>query len=177
MESNNIYMSLLTVQLREHMQYPHTYWRKINLGSNRIPAGWVQHDQDVGIEIRIELPTNWYQNDHFLGFGFFCVHQPGFKSINIDLVFDEQYSYCPYCGVHVSKSDEELMLLYFPKIAIWDKHRSNQYVLFHANGKFRSYGIHLIYSEDHQRNRNSSLEFLNTQDDEDNCMPMLPNFW
>ena len=56
-----------------------------------------------------------------------------------------------YHGRHGSKSDKVLMLQY-PKISIPDKYRSNQYVFFKAEGEFGSYGIHLIYFEDHQRN-------------------------
>ena len=62
-------MSLLPMQLREHMKYDHE-WRMINLGSVGIPMGWVQH-QDMRFENRIVLLMNWYQDDRFLGFGFF----------------------------------------------------------------------------------------------------------
>ena len=178
MGNHNIYMSLLIVQLREHVMYRHE-WRIIKLGSIGIPAGWVQH-QDMGIEIRIELPMNWYQDDHFLGFGFFCVHQSVSYGnfVVLDLVFGERHSfsdelclpYYEYHGKHGSKSDE-VWLLYYPKIAIPDKYHCNQYVLFKAKGEFNSYGIHLIYSEDHQRNQSLSLEFPETQDNEDNHMP------
>ena len=61
-------MLLLTVQ-------PLLKWRSINLGGNGIP-GWVLH-QEMGSQIRIELPMNWYEDDHFLGFGFFCLHHLG----------------------------------------------------------------------------------------------------
>ena len=176
MENHKIYMSLPPVQLRK--QYRHE-WRIIHLGSIGIPVGWVQ-PRDLGIEIRIELPMNWYQDDHFLGFGFFCVlHQPESYVFNLDLVFDEQCSfsdrlyipfYCEYHGRHGSKSDE-VLLLYYHKIAIPDKYHSNQYVLFKAKGEFNCYGIHLIYSEDHQRSQSLSLEFPETQDNEDNHMP------
>ena len=43
-------------------------------------------------------------------------------------------------------------------------------MLFKAKDKFNCYEIHLIYFEDHQRNQSLSLEFLETQDDEDNHM-------
>ena len=111
MENHNIFMSQLPVQLREHVWHRHE-WRIINLGSIGIPAGWVQH-QDMRIEIRIELPMNWHQDDHFLGFGIFCVHhQLESFSLVLDLVFDEQCSfsdslfvpsYCEYHGRHGSK--------------------------------------------------------------------------
>ena len=170
MGNHNIYMSLLLVQLREHVMYRRDLWIMIKLGSIGIPAGWVQH-QDMGIEIRIELPMNWYQDDHFLGFGFFCVHQSGpyGNLVVLDLVFGERRSFsnqfilphCGYHGKHGSKSDEAL-LLYYPKIAIPEKYHCNQYVLFKAKGKFNCYGIHLIYSEDHERNHSLSLEFPET---------------
>ena len=160
MGNHNIYMSLLLVQLREHVMYRHHEWRMIGLGSIEIPTGWVQH-QDMGIEIRIELPMNWYQDDHFLGFGFFSVHQSGpYRNLVVlDLVFGERRSFsdevclprCIYHGKHGSKSDD-VSLLYYPKIAIPDKYHCNQYVLFKAKGEFNCYGIHLIYSGDHERN-------------------------
>ena len=180
MENHNIYMSLLLVQLREHVLYRYQ-WKTINLGSIGIPARWVQH-QDMGIEIRIELPMNWYQDDHFLGFGFFCLHQSeSFGNfVYLDLVFGERRSFSAHAilsyvechGEHGSKLDE-VLLLYYPKIAIPDKYHCNQYVLFKAKGKFNCYGIHLIYSEDHERNHSLSLEFPETQDDEDNHMPFV----
>ena len=177
MENHDIYMSLLLVQLRELVLY-HCVWRMINLGSIGIPTGWVQR-RDVGIEIEIELPMNWYQDDHFLGFGFFCVHQSVSYGnvVLLDLVIGERCSfsdevhlpYCEYHGEHGSKSDE-VLLLYFPKITIPNKKFYNQYVLFKAKGEFNCYGIHLIYSEDHERNHSLSLEFPETKDDEDNHM-------
>ena len=116
----------------------------VNLGSIGIPARWVQH-QDMEIKIRIELPMNWYQDDHFLGFVFFCVHQSNIDDdvICLDLSFDEQYSFpgrldlpdCEYHERHGSKSDE-VLLLYYPKIVILDEYHSNQYVLFEAEDKF-----------------------------------------
>ena len=129
MENHNIYMSLLPMQLREQYRCE---WRIIHLGSIGIPVGWVQH-WDMGLEIRIELPRNWYQDDHFLRFGFFCVHQSeSYVNFILDLVIDEQCSfldtvclpYCEYHGEHGSKSNEEF-LLYYPKIAILDKYHSN----------------------------------------------------
>ena len=174
-------MSLLLVQLREHVMYHRHEWRRIQLGSIGILAGWVQH-QDMGIEIRIELPMNWYQDDHFLGFGFFCVHQSVLYGnlVVLDLGFGEQHSFsdevclpsCQYHWKHGSKSDE-VSLLYYPKIAIPDKYHCNQYVLFKAKGEFNCYEIHLIYSKDHERNHSLSLEFPKTQDDEDNHMPFV----
>ena len=174
-------MSLLLVQVREHVMYCRNEWRMIKLGSIGIPAGWVQH-QDMGMEIRIKLPMNWYQDDHFLGFGFFCVNQSVShgNSVLLDLLLGERCSfpaevffpYCEYDGKHGSKS-YEVSLLYYPKIAIPDKYHCNQYVLFKARGEFNCYGIHLIYSEDHERNHSLSLEFPETQDDEDNHMPLV----
>ena len=65
---------------------PPLKWRSINLGGNGIP-GWVRH-QEMGNLIRIELPMNWYEDDHFLGFGFFCLHHQS-KILSLSLKFDE----------------------------------------------------------------------------------------
>ena len=94
MGNHNIYMSLLLVQVREHVMYCRNEWRMIKLGSIGIPEGWVQH-QDMGMEIRIELPMNWYQDDHFLGFGFFRVNQSVShgNSVLLDLLLGERCSF------------------------------------------------------------------------------------
>ncbi|RVW11999.1 TMV resistance protein N [Vitis vinifera] len=43
------------------------------VGNGGIP-GWVLH-QEIGSQVRIEPPLNWYEDDHFLGFAFFTLYQ------------------------------------------------------------------------------------------------------
>ena len=45
---------------------------------------WIEH-QNMGSEVTVELPLNWYEDDNFLGFAFFFHHVPlgdydGFKN-------------------------------------------------------------------------------------------------
>ena len=92
-------------------------------------------------------------------------HEQYVSSDSLDLIFNWRGS----------KSDE-VLLLYYPKILIGDKFiRSNQ-VSFALNyvstDTFKSCGVHLIYSQDYQQNHISPLDFLGTQDDEGNHMPM-----
>ena len=47
--------------------------RVVILGNGGIP-GWVIH-QEIGSQVRIEPPLNWYEDDHFLGFAFFTLYQ------------------------------------------------------------------------------------------------------
>ncbi|XP_034676381.1 disease resistance protein RPV1-like [Vitis riparia] len=158
---------------------PPLEWGSINLDSNGIP-GWVLH-QEMGSKIRIELPMNWYQDDHFLGFGFFCLYQPD-MDLNSSLKFDEEaYDYmgAPWCEcywIHGSES-EEVWVVYYPKISIGDQFHSNQYMHLQASfdisilgcsKNIKSCGIHLIYSQDLQHNHISL-------DDEHNHMPMSLN--
>ena len=36
---------------------------------------WIEH-QNMGCEVTVELPLNWYEDDSFLGFAFFFHHVP-----------------------------------------------------------------------------------------------------
>ncbi|WJZ87739.1 hypothetical protein VitviT2T_007097 [Vitis vinifera] len=55
------------------------------LGNGGIP-GWVLH-QEIGSQVRIEPPLNWYEDDHFLGFAFFTL----FRHEN-DFLRESQFS-------------------------------------------------------------------------------------
>ncbi|KAL6326313.1 hypothetical protein AAG906_005507 [Vitis piasezkii] len=138
---------------------PPLKWRSINLRGNGIPRS-VLH-QKMGSQIRIELPMNWYEDDHFLGFGFFCLHHQS-KKISLSLKFDEgEYAYdgarifCSDCHEINGSESDQVLLVYYPKISFRD-----------------DCGVHLIYSQDDQQNHISSLDFLGTQDGEDSHMPI-----
>ncbi|WKA01442.1 hypothetical protein VitviT2T_019724 [Vitis vinifera] len=160
---------------------PPLKWRSINLGGNGIPR-WVLH-QEMGSQIRIELPMNWYEDNHFLGFGFFCLHHQS-KNISLSLKFDEgECAYnivqipCSKCHKINDSESDQVLLVYYPKISFRDAFHSNQYMhlqasfwsdYFFRESKFKSCGVHLIYCQDDQQNHISSVDFLGTQDDEDN---------
>ncbi|XP_034680298.1 disease resistance protein RPV1-like [Vitis riparia] len=140
---------------------PPLKWRSINLGGNGIP-GWVLH-QEMGSQIRIELPMNWYEDDHFLGFGFFCLHHQS-KLIGLYFKFDEgEYAYdavelfCSDCHEINGSESDEVLLVYYPKISFRDEFHSNHYMHLQASftdfggGEIKSCGVHLIYSQDHQQ--------------------------
>ena len=165
-------MLLLTLQ-----PMPYYKWKGINLGSNGIPW-WVQY-QAEGSQIRIELPMNWYQDDHFLGFGFFCQYRLDEHHVYIFMKFHEQYVSSDCLDLVFNWRDDksgEVLLLYYPKILIGDKFIHSNQVSFGLNSvstdKFKSCGVHLIYSQDYEQNHISPFDFLGTQDDEGNHMPM-----
>ncbi|KAL6326214.1 hypothetical protein AAG906_001609 [Vitis piasezkii] len=147
---------------------PPLKWRSINLGSNGIPR-WVLH-REMGRQIRIELPMNWYEDDHFLGFGFFCLHYQSNK-IYLSLKFDEgEY---PYLALEIIKSEcdeindsesDQVLLVYYPKISFRDNEfHSNQYM------HLRLHLLHMIGNQKSKlRNHILSVDFLGTQDGEDN---------
>ena len=87
---------------------------------------------------------------------------------------------CSDClEINDSESDK-VLLVYYPKISFRDKFHSNQYIQASFDpifgwGKIKSCGVHLIYSQDDQRNHISSVDFLGIQDNEDNHMPILLN--
>ncbi|KAJ9671298.1 hypothetical protein PVL29_027333 [Vitis rotundifolia] len=106
--------------------------------SNGIP-GWVLH-QEMGSQIRIELPMNWYEDDDFLGFAFsFFIFFPYVTAMRLMVVRMK-------CG------------LYCPKTAIRDKFHSDQYMHLEASFDIFTF-VHLIFSQDHQQNHISLLNF------------------
>ena len=150
-------MLLLTVQ-------PPLECRSINLGGNGIPR-WVQH-REMGSQIRIELPMNWYKDDHFNGFVFFCLHHQS-KKFSISLKFDEGEYFNNVVKIPGSKCDHhheindsesnQVLLVYYPKISFSDQFPFNQYMHLQASfgpyyqeSKIKSCGVHLIYFQDDQ---------------------------
>lgn len=162
-----IYMLPLTVQ--PPLKGYRNNRREINLGTNEIPE-WVLH-QERGTKMRIELPMNWYQGDHFLGFAFFCLY-PALSCLylycrleDVDSYEKKEYfsfgSNCGYCGIDGSVLDRLWVVKYRPMMARLNTFDSDQYMqplnsfLFYDVGwtKIKSYWIHLIiYSPDHQHN-------------------------
>ncbi|XP_034701866.1 disease resistance protein RPV1-like [Vitis riparia] len=149
---------------------PPSQGKLIDLGSHGIP-GWVLH-QEMGRQIRIEFPMNWYEDDQFLGFAFFFLH-PLKSHLGLSFKFDEEeYAYkgvySPFCVCNeINGNEDKLSLVYYPKTTIRDKFHSSQYMdlevsffgsNFGSQNKTKSCGVYFIYSQDHQQNHNS-LDF------------------
>lgn len=88
----------------------------IKIPRRRGIPGWVM-PQEIGNEVRIELPVNWYQDNDFLGFSCFCLYQPEkilFLNCNLKLGSDSCeevdcvrfISSCQCCRINGSVSDE-----------------------------------------------------------------------
>ncbi|KAL6327245.1 hypothetical protein AAG906_016672 [Vitis piasezkii] len=153
---------------------PPLKWKIINLRGNGIPR-WVLH-QEMGSQIRIELPMNWYEDDHFLGFGFYCLHHQS-KLLSLSLKFDEEEyakdvikfipGACYHCHEINDSESDQVLLVYYPKISFRDEFHSNHYMHLQASfddygwGRIKSCGVHLIYSQDDQQNHISSPMMLN----------------
>ena len=144
----------------------------INPGNGGIP-GWVLH-QDIGSQLRIELPLNWYEDNHFLGFAFFSLYhkENHFEaSCHFDLrlrgdpdeVVDD-LSISSWCKCHEFNGDasDELWVTLYPKNAIPNKYHRKQPWHFLAafdfstriNGEvthpnIKRCGVQLIYTHDY----------------------------
>ena len=140
-------------------------------GNGGIP-GWVSH-QEIGSQVRIELPLNWYEDNHILGFALFCLYhkESHFEApYRIDLrlrddrnelvhVLSVSWYECP--EIHCDASDGLWVTLY-PKNAIPKKYHSNRPWNFLAvfdssiriNDQFtiKRCGFQLIYSHDYPHN-------------------------
>ena len=157
----------------------------------------------MGCEITIYLPKNWYEDNNFLGFALFYHHVPldydhDLLNPTLDLLmshgnrfeymhriwFSPEGKKCFTNGVSIwpwgfekdctSCLDPELMVAYFPQIAISSKYRSNRWNNFKASFEdpfecgakaafqVESCGIHLIYNkaQDHSQ---QSLQLFNVK--------------
>ena len=123
-------------------------------GSREIPE-WISH-KNMGNEITIDLPKNWYEDNNFLGFALFCHHVPSDDDDDDDdyyydddgnailrlLISDgDQFGHVktiqciPYCTLDMKNrtcADPALIVVYFPQIAISSEYRSNRWNKFKA---------------------------------------------
>ena len=132
------------------------HMRIIIPGNGGIP-GWVLH-QEIGSQVRIELPLNWYEDNHFLGFAFFYLYQ---KENHSEASCD---------------ASDELRVTLYPKNAIPKKYRDNQPRNFLAAFDFvtrisaaaiKRSGIQLIYTHDYLHNNVPKLLDHQRGDDDD----------
>ena len=133
---------------------------------------WIRY-QNVGDEIRIELPMNWYEDNDFLGFSLCSVYvllkntywyAPAVSyglGCHLSLYGDQSrfrdyisfYSVCKcYYG---GESGEQVCVTTYPQIAIQEKYQSNKWRQFtsffvgYGTGSFKviNCGVTLIYEQ------------------------------
>ena len=129
-------------------------------GSREIPE-WISH-KNMGNEITIDLPKNWYEDNNFLGFALFSHHVP--VDDICKTLCDDDIPYFPIVAfdttLHLLISDGDqfghvkvidytlectrdmknntlfadpgLMVVYFPQIVISSEYRSNRWNKFKA---------------------------------------------
>ena len=149
------------------------------LGNGGIP-GWVLH-QEIGSQVRIEPPLNWYEDDHFPGFAFFtlyregdCLHRTPF-SLRLrgdpDEVLDGRtIRFGCTCDSFNGDASGPLSVTLYPKNAIPNKYQRNQpwhfLVAFdffpRINGSpmhpnIKRCGVQLIYTHDYLHDNVSML--------------------
>ncbi|RVW60149.1 TMV resistance protein N [Vitis vinifera] len=142
-------------------------------GSRGIPE-WISH-KSMGSEITIDLPKNWYEDNNFLGFALFNHHVPldydhDLLNPTLDLLMSHGNRFEYMHRIWFSPEDPELMVAYFPQIAISSKYRSNRWNNFKARfygpygrgAQVESCGIHLIYNkaQDHSQ---QTLQLFNVK--------------
>ena len=132
------------------------------LGNGGIP-GWVLH-QEIGSQVRIEPPLNWYEDDHFLGFAFFtlfrdenyCLRYSQF-SLRLrgdpnEVVDDRATRY--WCTCDILYESDRLLVNLYPKNAIPNKYHRKQpwhfLAAFDDQGTIiKRCGVQLIYTHDY----------------------------
>ena len=135
------------------------------LGNGGIP-GWVLH-QEIGSQVRIEPPLNWYEDDHFLGFAFFtlfrdetlhCLYGSQF-SLRLrgdpdEVVDDHDICYLCTCDILNGYASDRLLVTLYPKNAIPNKYHRKQpwhfLAAFDDQAKIiKRCGVQLIYTHDY----------------------------
>ncbi|KAL6343097.1 hypothetical protein AAG906_018933 [Vitis piasezkii] len=142
------------------------------LGNGGIP-GWVLH-QEIGSQVRIEPPLNWYEDDHFLGFAFFTLFRDENRylygsqfSLRLrgdpdEVVDDHDICYRCTCDILNGYASDRLLVTLYPKNAIPNKYHRKQPWHFLAafdfdtriNGQatdinIKRCGVQLIYTHDY----------------------------
>ncbi|KAL6318238.1 hypothetical protein AAG906_035746 [Vitis piasezkii] len=136
-------------------------------GSCGIPE-WIKH-QKMGSEVTIELPMNWHEDKNLLGFVLCSLYVPAKDELKevkasyhlyCQLIINgdhfESLFFISFCHCYESDASDQVWLLYYPKIGIPARYRSNQWrnleVIFHNINedkpvKVEKSGVHLIYDQ------------------------------
>ena len=103
--------------------------------------GWVFH-QEIGSQVRIEPPPNWYEDDHFLGFAFFTLYSycpsPSQFSLRLrgdpdEVVDDHDICYLCTCDIFNIDAPDRLLVTLYHKNAIPNKYHRQQPWHFQAD--------------------------------------------
>ena len=151
-------------------------------GSNEDPD-WIRH-KNIGNEVIIQLPLNWYKDKDLLGFSLFYCHvlanrskekaedeDPSPYSLKCELSFlDEQFGTMDdlfldcFCGCYniTGGASDKVWVIYYPKVGVKEMFQSNKYRLLKAsfrgkNVKVEKCGINLIYANDDGLNHPTML--------------------
>ena len=140
------------------------------LGNGGIP-GWVLH-QEIGSQVRIEPPLNWYEDDHFLGFALFTLFSDENRylygsqfSLRLrgdpdEVVDDHDIRYWCTCDILNDYESDRLLVTLYPKNAIPNKYHRKQpwhfladFVRRYNRGatsiNIKRCGVQLIYTHDY----------------------------
>ena len=122
-----------------------------------------------GGEVIIECPPNWYENNDLLGFALYCVgFPPGFGSCSNKFYLEAQVSEQRHWDSFSFDSSywdcdelETACVICYPKAAIKEYYRSNQWTYFTASffneARVQWCGIHLIYAKDYEQMHDPSM--------------------
>ncbi|KAL6343117.1 hypothetical protein AAG906_019660 [Vitis piasezkii] len=149
-------------------------------GNGGIP-GWVLH-QEIGSQVRLELPLNWYEDDHFLGLAFFFLYHKG-NHFEVPYYFDltlhgdsdevvDHLSMDSLCKCHEINGDvsDELWVTLYPKNAIPNKYHRNQPWHFLAAFDFST---RINGEVTHPNIKRCGVQMMYTRDSLNSSVPML----
>ncbi|KAL6342811.1 hypothetical protein AAG906_016646 [Vitis piasezkii] len=165
-------------------EYMNRNWKKgkviIIPGNGGIP-GWVLH-QEIGSQVRLELPLNWYEDDHFLGLAFFFLYHKG-NHFEVPYYFDltlhgdsdevvDHLSMDSLCKCHEINGDvsDELWVTLYPKNAIPNKYHRNQPWHFLAAFDFST---RINGEVTHPNIKRCGVQMMYTRDSLNSSVPML----
>ena len=126
---------------------------------------WVLH-QEIGSQVRTELPSNWYEDNHFLEFAFFylylndndfeaaCDIDSGLHEVDFDLRLGHDLELTTWCKCPKIDGDatDRLWLTLYPKSDIPKKYHRNQpwnfLAVFSTDRcrKFKRYTLKILYT-------------------------------
>ena len=163
-------------------------------GSSGVP-GWMSY-QNIGNEVTIQLPLNWYQDNDLLGFSLFSFQIPidGFEEKVADELKGKDPSPCclkcelsflgkkfgivddlfldSFCGCYNNGGvSNQVWMTYYPKVGVKEMYHSNNYrflkASFHGTHvKVEKCDINLIYAKDDGSLEEATIQKVKSRDDD-----------